>query len=69
MTVQAGESDSVINLRISATLARLSRSYVVARHNAEEQPPDYDTAMKTRNVEDEDLPSYCQAVTSTEDVR
>ena len=63
------DSDSVINLRISATLARLSRSYVVARDSNEEEPPDYDTAIKIMKKEDEDLPSYCQAVTSIEDVR
>ena len=59
----------MINLRISATLARLSRSYVGARHSNEEEPPDYETAITIREKEDEDLPSYCQAVTSIEDVR
>ena len=66
MTVQIPDSDSVINLRISATLARMSRSYVVERHHNEEepQPPDYDTAMEIMTKEDRDLPSYCQAVTN-----
>ena len=67
MSVQ--ESDSVINLRITASLARMSRSYVVAMENYEEEPPDYDTAMKIMKTEDQDLPSYCQAVTSIEDVK
>merc|ERR1711953_949683 len=62
-TDQIEDSDSVINLRISATLARLSRSYVVERQENEEEPPDYDTAMEIVTKEDEDLPSYCQAVT------
>ena len=58
-----------MNLRITATLSRISRSYVVAMENNEEEPPDYDTAMKIMKAEEEDLPSYCQAVTSIEDVR
>merc|ERR1719336_523385 len=58
------DSDSVINLRISATLARLSRCQARVRPPSPSlgHPPDYDTALQIKKEEEEELPSYHQAV-------
>jgi len=68
------ENESVINMRIVSSLARLSRIHVVQLHNPEQMdpdpvqfqpPPDYETAEQIKKKEEEELPSYCQAISST----
>jgi len=71
-----GDSDSVVNMRIMTTLARLSRVHVVSVSGQHEDspvfspplptppPPDYETVEQIKKREEEDLPSYCQAVTA-----
>ena len=67
------ETESVRNMRIVAAMARLSRVHVVSLQ-AEgapspapppPPPPDYDSAELMRRKEEEELPSYLQAVSST----
>ena len=72
------DTESAVNMRIATTLARLSRVHVVSLHHPDhpdyrdhddddddvpaQPPPDYDTIQQIKKEEDEDLPSYCQAV-------
>jgi len=72
------DTESAMNMRIASTLARLSRVHVVSLHHPDhpdyhehdddvdqqpaQPPPDYDTIQQIKKKEDEDLPSYCQAV-------
>ena len=68
------ESESVMNMRIVSSLARLSRIHVVQLHNPDQlepdpsqltPPPDYETAEEIKKKEEEELPTYCQAVSSS----
>ena len=65
------ETESVRNMRIVAAMARLSRVHVVSLQGegapppAPPQPPDYDSAELMRRKEEEELPSYLQAVSHT----
>ena len=76
------ESESVRNMRILASLTRLSRVHVVSlqphdhdfldlgdfqNQNPEifQPPPDYEMAQEIRKKEEEELPSYSQAVSNS----
>ena len=76
------ESESVRNMRILASLTRLSRVHVVSLqpHDHEffdlgefqnpnpdffQPPPDYELAQEIRKKEEEELPSYSQAVSNS----
>ena len=67
------ETESVRNMRIVAAMARLSRVHVVSLQGEgapppappPPPPPDYDSAELMRRKEEEDLPSYLQAVSHT----
>ena len=76
------ESESVRNMRILASLTRLSRVHVVSLQphdhdildlgefqnpNPEifQPPPDYELAQEIRKKEEEELPSYSQAVSNS----
>ena len=76
------ETESVRNMRILASLTRLSRVHVVSLqphehdfldlrdfHNQNPEifqpPPDYEMAQEIRKKEEEELPSYSQAVSNS----
>ena len=76
------ETESVRNMRILASLTRLSRVHVVSlqphdhdfldlrdfqHQNPEtfQPPPDYEMAQEIRKKEEEELPSYSQAVSDS----
>ena len=63
---QSWNEEAILNTRISNHLRRMNTSSIslVVEDQHTDSPPDYDAAVKAKDDEAEDLPSYSEAVTN-----